>query len=980
MELRPPVFIVPLTFSSEIAFRTFQTASKTLFDQTTFLCPMKTAIDLSVKSKPPLIHPPHPEALAMEGNKAGIVISNWLANQQKKPAPKPQPKRSNTRKGGRTSVQVEPPPPPPVIEYADPCIVFITDYPRTIQQLKEMVVANVSVVCHLTVDAGVTVPDTRKQQAQTYANYAIEWGPKFEDELPFLQLTLTADKTIDQQWKEMCSEIRQLGYAFLEYQKQFMDVRYITIPKFPQDPILIPAIPQEKSKKANATGPLVPEVSKTEALSNAYKAMVLQQLETWRETTYDPIFSKAFQHAYELLPQVSLAAHLSQVLSFMPNFKAPEIFIMRSVANKENVPYDLVFRIFSHAKFEELVGTKIPRRLNQESVPLELVSNLVASLSYEYSRFEWTEFAGKLLLSFFHDIPKGLPIATREEKFHLPVFCGFKRWLKENAGEHTYEKPEYSPKKDAQINVGSEDQFLGFDTHCSESSVTSYFDESGMRIDSYPAVISNGMLSQMSFTVSYGDNHKFSFSMSQKSSQQVIEEEEEEGYETVMTVRGLLSRDSEILFEHDGDTVKFSMFHRGTKICFDVATGQTTITGNPHERKRIMTRDGKIIRFCPHPIIYSPDGSIQEYIKGLEPVWKLVSFDGKGYVKKGDQWFREPKYDTTSQTISTHFATRKVTNRSDGLSFIEDENNTTIVFPDGTQYDQVNLVYTHPDLPTVTMDCDKLKIEMKEFCASFSETGDFELITKDDQCCLNYFEDIRHIMIQYGKLRNVLTMVDLITGMIANVGARKCVYYLAEDWTWKVARHLCSRKEVIQHFRDGDLLDRLSPCTEMEKEEIEEIILNGHKPRLFLIDKEHGLFEVSELLDDRDFKKIEEQAFEQRPKTGQQRTFWFGTDPKTFRQMKIFPEITQETLERVQTAYAEEIELQARRKAVRESVLDDKWRVIRDQELDEESQMVEFYNQYGVEDPTPENGIVTVKRDPESILTLPVEEESTVEH
>ena len=966
MELRPPVFIVPLTFSSDVAFRAFQSASKGLFNQTTFLCPMKTAIDMSVKARPPLIPPPQPEALAMQGNKAGIVVSNWLSNQLRKPAPKTPVKRS-TRKGGRASVQVEPPAPPPVVEYAEPFVVFLTDYPRTVAQLKEMVYANVSVVCHLTVDAGTPVPDTRKQPAQAYANYAAEWGPKFKEELPFEVLALSAEKPFDQLWKEMCVKIRALGCAFLEYQKVFFDTRYVAIPKFPPEPLAIPVMPPEKGKKASAVPPVV-EVTKTAALNQAYQAMVMEQLDNWRETTYDPIFSKAFQHAYELLPQVSLPAYLSKTLSFMPNFRAPEIFIMRSVANKKQIPYDVVFRVMAHGQFEKLVGTKLPERRNQETVPLELVSNLVASLSYEYSRFEWTEFAGKILMAFFHDIPEGLPISTREETFKLPVFCGFNHWLEANAKEYPYEKPEYAPRHDMATNVGGDDQFLGFETDCSQSSITRYFCESGMRVDSYPPVIDNGMLSKISFTVSDGDNHKFAFSMSQRLAQQSMDDEEDEGYEVVMTIRGLLSRDSEILFEHDGDTVKFSMFHHTTKICFDVGNGRTTITGNPNEVQRIMTRDGKIIRFAPDPIIYSPDGSIQEYIKGLQPVWKLVRFDGKGYVKKGNSWFREPKYDTTSETISTHFATRKVTNRSDGLSFIEDENNTTIVFPDGTQYDQTNNVYTHPDLPTITMECDKMTIEAKEFNASFSETGDCELTTKDDQCSISYFEDLRHILIQYGKQKNVMTMVDLITGMVANVGARKCVYYLAEDWTWKVARQLCSRKEVIQHFRDGDVLDRLELCTEMEKEEIESIILNGHKPRLFVIEKEHNRFEVAELLDDRAFKKMEEQAFEQRPKDGCRRTFWFGTDPKTFRQMKLCPEVTPETVSLVQTSYAEEVELQQKRREIRESVLDDKWRVIREEHENEEEQMTNFYKRYGVADPVPVDGCVTVQQESESIL------------
>jgi hypothetical protein len=41
---------------------------------------------------------------------------------------------------------------------------------------------------------------------------------------------------------------------------------------------------------------------------------------------------------------------------------------------------------------------------------------------------------------------------------------------------------------------------------------------------------------------------------------------------------------------------------------------------------------------------------------------------------------------------------------------------------------------------------------------------------KNGDCSLSFQEKIRQIMISFGQFKNVVTMVDLLSGVVANVG------------------------------------------------------------------------------------------------------------------------------------------------------------------------------------------------------------------
>lgn len=936
------MFVVPLSFSSDAALRAFQGVSKTLLKPTMFMCAMKPAIEAASRLRPPLITLTQPDPLAIPGSSASVVVNNWASVQLRKPPPKAPPKRAApVRRGGRNAAAVQETPPPVVDDKKDPVIVFMTDYPRQQEQLREMVAMNMPVLCHLTIDGRAPVTEGKKGAAQVYLNLADEWGPQFTKELSFLTAKISA---LEQEWNEACTEIYRLADAFGAYRQASMMTRYINIPKYPQVALPMPTIAVPEKLKKGMVPPAV-VIPSTDALTRAYQKMFTDELDQRIKDMATPIYSPNFIHYYERLPKVPMPADIARILSVVPNFRAPEMFIMRNVVYSEQSEYDIVMRVMMQAAFEEIVGTSIGERRFMERLPLEIIENIVSPVACEYSNFEWREFAGNLLLAFYHKLPDALPIIEKSNGFKLPVYCGFKKWLDQQSGDFKMEDERKPPqqKVDVAVNVGSDDQFMGFKEEESAESVTQYFCESGIRVDSYAPIIDGTLLSSLSFMISDGEMHRFSFTMSQKHVQ-AVDEEEEDSVDTLIAVRGVLSRDSEMIFESCNTSTKFSMLYKGAKVTFDVENDHVVMTGASKETHRIIRRDCKLIRFSgPELQIYAPDGSIQTRLKDA---WKLVSSEGKGYVKRGNEWFKEPKFDTTTETIFTHFTSRTVSYRSDGLSIIHDNDKTTIVFPDGTHFDQSNNTFTHEDLPSITV-TDTIRVDSHEFVGIFSENRDCELTMKDQPFAVNLYEEANNLTIQFNTLRSVMTLIDLVSGMVLNAGARRYVYYLADDWTWKVAKQLCSKKDAVQHFQDGDILDRLEACTEMPPDEIEAIFTNGHKPRLFIVDKQHDRFEVCELIDEAMAK-----SFARDPgQAGVERSFWMDTEPKSFRLLRSLSAISPEVSEAIRKAYAHEVERLNAQRATRASVTDPKWQQMKIETEAEEQKMLDVYKRYGIKDP-----------------------------
>ncbi|OHT10882.1 hypothetical protein TRFO_19675 [Tritrichomonas foetus] len=919
---------------------------------------MKSAIDLAIRSKPPVIKPIPGDILNLPGNLVSLVVTNWLGIQLRKPPPKAPAKRlTQQRKGGKT-VNVEPPPPEP--ELQGPFLVFITDYPRTVEQFQDVLAQQAPIYCHLTIDGGPPVTDKKNSAAVNPAtNFENDLKEVLSSEMKFFTIKISSETPMEQQLMEIIQQIHSVYNGYVEYRREFVDTCYITLPTYPKEPILFPLLPAEKPQKSTrdsgrgsislaglaSSQPQNPIVA-TDALNAAYKSMILSEIESFIRTSAQPCFSTHFQHYAEIFPAFPLPASLAQVLAIRPNSKAKEIFLMRRAADRNNVPYDTIFRVHIRKKFEEMIGYSIGERNQKEYLAFEILPNVIAPLSEQFSEFKMAEFGGKILLAFYHKIPEDLPILERHDTYELPTYVGFGKWFDEH-GPFTHEVKDIKIPKDVGVSTGGSSLFMGMESDQTTSIATHYFCESGLRVVTYQPKTENGMLEDLHFHLSYCQNERFAFKMSQRPSPTTGEEEEEDSVETLTSIRGVLSKNTEFYFDHSSDKANFIMTYKNTRVEFDILKHICIISGIEGESHRIITPDGKLIKYCPNPIIYHSDGTIATKIRDK---WKMVDSEGIGYVKRDGKWLLEPKFNETSTTISTYFTSRKVTNRSDGLSTIDDNGEITLIFPDETKYNMKTHTFYHSKIPSVSVNERVITIDSKEFTAEFANNCDCSFTLKNQDCTISFNEDLRHLLIQYGQFCNVMTIVDLLTGNIAHVGARRFVYYLTEDWKWNLGRQLCSKKDMLQHFQDGDFIDRIQAIEKVDKEEIETIITNGHKPRLFIVEKDFNDFNVFELLDDSVYKTIADQAINQPKKnTEKDLTLWFNTKPKSFREIKILPKITSEMAKQAEEVVQKENEIQINQKVARISAIDPKWRVAEAQQLKEEEEMINLYQKYGID-------------------------------
>jgi hypothetical protein len=945
-------FIVPLAFTSDVTQRAFLSASKEFFTTAQFLCPMKAAAELAARARPPLVPLPQSDPFGIPGKYATRVITNWFVNQLRKPGPKTPTKRQPAGKRGPKSPAAISGSASSISELQMPYIIFLADYPRTPEILSDMILSQSPVVCHITVDNSAQPPPTegRKGQSGVFQNAATEWRDRVPCEMPWLTFDIAAEP-IESQWPKLLERVQLLCRAYCEYRRTIADARHIAIPSFPTRPLPMPQIAVDRTKAKTFPPPLPP--MQTAALNVAYERMLLELVESALGPPDVHAFSDRFQHCAELLPRYPLSRHLADVLSVIPEFHGAETFAMRNIAQRCATPYEAILCHMSHHRFEELIGQKFAERRHLEHIPLEVLANVMGGLSSEYSQFKWTQFGGQLLLAFFHAMPQELPIEKYNETFALPAYCGFNRWCSEH--ENGTFPDEYAGLPlDVGTNVGRFDLFMGLDQPKSVSSLTKYFSESGLVVVSYPAVVANGVLSNLSFAVTDSLYHRFAFALSQRASSQSGDNEEEEPVETSARIRGMLGHSLEFVFEVDTGSNTFAIVIGSCTVTFDVLKSHVLISGAPEESHRILTRDGKLIRFAPHPIIYSPDGSVGTYSK---KVWRLVDAAGRAFVKRDGSWFCEPELNATSENFSTFFTSRKVVKHSNNVSFVEDGDKSEIVFPDGTRYDRKTRTYSHPCLPSAAIVGDSFHVNSKEVTADFAPDQMCKLALRDGSCSINYTERISNLVIQFDS-SNEMTTIDLLTGVVATIGARRCVYYLAEDWNWRIGRQLCSKKEILQHFQNGAFTDRLQPVTEMDQSEIHQIMTNGHPPRLFVVEKQFGQFGVHELIDDKTWKNILAKARKDSPRS----CLWFDTEPPSFRE---FGSVKVVSSEKAGQMTAEQIEKQARtiveayqnegqsvedRNRLRREVLDPKWVDIEEKHRAEEEKMIELYKEFGVDD------------------------------
>jgi hypothetical protein len=830
---------------------------------------------------------------------------------------------------------------------------MLTDFPRTVQQFLALLDSPSSVICFVTLEG----PPENDRKNAVVKDLTAEFRTIFSKDLAFLSYNF-ASGAPEEVTQRMLDDLMATYIAYVKCQQTFVDVRFVSIPRYPLAPIPVPQLAPEKPVKGSAASAKAaqqqaqppPPPNMTRALTTAYERAVLTQLDDFLTRASLPSYSAHFQHAAELLQNYPLPATLSAVLMHQPDPRPPEIFTMRVLAETTSLSYDTIFSVKMLQKFEETIGYSVGERRHVEQIPLDFVPNVMAPLLATCSQFKWMEFAGCILMVFFHGLPERLPIMELSEAFTLPLYHGFGRWLE---GQPPFEPllEPIPPETEIGVNCSSLDLFIGFKNDQTVKKTQTYFCESGLRVDTYPATIVNTLAESLSFLVSFRDASRFSFHISQRPMVPRPDEEEDLNVETTMKIRGVLGRGCEFFMDHTPFKVLFVILTPQARIEFDAIKGRTVMIGAAKESHRVITAKGELILFGPHPIIYRTDGSIQQYIKG---VWHFINADGKAFVKKESGWCQNPEKDTTSETISTYFTNRKVTNRSDGVSFVEDGEDLTVVFPDHTKYSHKDQTFSHPSLPAVHILTDKIEIETSVFKAAFTAAKECSLELKNGECSLTFTEEIRHLHIHFGQSKNALTMVDLLSGTVVHVGARRLVYYLSDEWQWTLGRQLCSKKDLIQHFEDGDFVERIEAVTEMEREEIESIFSLGHKPRLFLVERLGSSFEVNELLAALDFQTLAEQSSNRISKRDESRvTLWFDTEPRTFREIRITNAIADQVKAEVFDGIERQLEAEKHRKMVLDSVEDPKWVQLEAEENEREEEISALLLRYKAHRPPP---------------------------
>ncbi|KAK8900365.1 hypothetical protein M9Y10_002692 [Tritrichomonas musculus] len=1029
---------------------------KNIFPQNHLLCSMKTAVDLATKGKTPVLKLPSSDLSTIPGNLVPFIVSNWISTQLKKPPPKAAAKKAPPKKAGKgnatTAAPVEEAPHPPENENQLPTFVYLTEYPKTIEQMKQLCASSSPVICYINVDynpatiqAPPEVPHKGNQQA-SMPPPPIDWEEHFSSEIPFISINLISqDQNPDEACTDLLKKVTTTYEKFQMYREAFQDYRFISIPHYPKEPLTVPQVAQEKVGKqqeksgkgqANQPSSIAAQLTQMDTsklggpggpdirncLQKAFKTTLIKQLDSFLERAESTNYSPDFQHAAETLLNYPLPAYLSVILLHSASKRAPELFTMRGLAYRKQMDYQIIENTLIINKFEELIGYSVGERRHIESIPLEFVPNVLAPLLSFYGSFKYVDFAGKILLAFFNPIPEEFPLSTAEESFNLPLAQGFGNWFttqntesdlpqeSNNEESHANEESPSSQQDDQKIdqldqnqnpdsdqthnegenqnegesqnssnvhfnsigiNVGNNDMFLDFENNKTTYSLSRYFCESGLRIDTIPPEVVDDLITSLFFSVQYGSNTgpRFSFNISQKridienTNKNEEEEDDDENIETKVLIRGVLGLDTQCyldLSSNDESTITLMM--KKSIVVFDINNGKIIVTRTlidksdkaTAELKRIITFKGDIIRYLANGsiVIYKVDGSIQTCLPNKE--WHLIDANGHAYVKKDGQWFKDSQHDETSDVADTYFIPRKVTNWSHGVSFIEDDGELTIAYSDGTKYTQKTGSFKHPDLPEIRVLDQNITVETTEIIATFQgETRDCNLELKNNNISIEYKKESSHLLIQYGQFKKVMSMVDLYTGIVAHAGLNRCVYYLDDDYQWQIGRQNCSKKEILQHFQDNDFIKTLTPVDKFDHDsELLPIIANGHKPRLFIVEQEQSdcpdTVSVQEILAASDFQAIMESSSSRITSMNDNSkvTLWFDTEPKSYREITITPKITDEQKNSVFKGMEEQREIEAKRNAILDSVADPKWAKIDAEQRKEEEDIQALLQKY----------------------------------
>lgn len=282
-------FIVILSPTNDNSLKQFQALTKNQLHTNSFIyCPFHQALDLAFKAKPPLVKIATPDFNILPGESVPIVLKNWLGTQLKKPVQKAAPikkppvtsgKKNPALKSQTIEVPMTPPKEPEPIE---PFFVILYDFPKTESQVRSMMFTSYPALCHITVDYPVVEVDNKKGGTQTGAIF--EPRPFLNDQLPTLDIKFQPGSP-NVELAEQCLRFIISNFnLYLSYQKETLEIRYITIPPYPKPLLAVPQLPLDKlpSKAAVVKGaqpPVVEQLPDIGALNKAYCDVFHQTIE-----------------------------------------------------------------------------------------------------------------------------------------------------------------------------------------------------------------------------------------------------------------------------------------------------------------------------------------------------------------------------------------------------------------------------------------------------------------------------------------------------------------------------------------------------------------------------------------------------------------------------------------------------------------------------------------------------------------------------
>jgi hypothetical protein len=178
----------------------------------------------------------------ISGDLVALVVTNWLNAQLRKPPPKAAPAKKRAGKGQSLSTLA------PSLgdgEGSAPFFVLLTDYPRTHEQFRSLVSGVCPVIALLSLE-GQTASEGDRRAAAARPDAVVDWKALFAKDFPFFGYNFMVGAP-EETTQRMLNDLMSCHIAYLKYQRDFLDIRFVDVPRFPTQPLSIPQVVTEKA-------------------------------------------------------------------------------------------------------------------------------------------------------------------------------------------------------------------------------------------------------------------------------------------------------------------------------------------------------------------------------------------------------------------------------------------------------------------------------------------------------------------------------------------------------------------------------------------------------------------------------------------------------------------------------------------------------------------------------------------------------------